>query len=68
MNFKMCLYVYSLQMCQQFVSSQPCKIGEQRCTFPHNKNEMNLWYMERDGEFSLTHFMDELRRNGIGES
>ena len=54
-------------MCQQFTSSLPCKIGEQRCTFPHNKNEMNLWYMERDGEFSYTRFMDELRKNGIGE-
>ena len=54
-------------MCQQFTSSLPCKIGEQRCTFPHNKNEMNLWYMELDGEFSYPHFMDELRKNGIGE-
>ncbi|XP_076459401.1 3'-5' exoribonuclease HELZ2-like isoform X2 [Babylonia areolata] len=56
------------KMCQQFVNAMPCKIGEQRCTFPHNNNEKNLWYKEREGTFSHAKFMDELHRNGIDNS
>ncbi|KAL8623914.1 hypothetical protein ACOMHN_054255 [Nucella lapillus] len=56
------------KMCQQFVNSLSCKIGEHRCTFPHNKNEMNLWYLEREGSFSHVNFMEELRKNGIDTS
>ncbi|XP_070186287.1 3'-5' exoribonuclease HELZ2-like isoform X2 [Littorina saxatilis] len=56
------------KMCQQFANSLPCRIGEHRCTFPHNRQEMDLWYMERDGEFSVTHFIEELRKHGIDTS
>lgn len=53
-------------MCQQFANALPCKIGEMRCTFPHNNIEMKVWYMERDGEFSVTKFIEDLCNNEIG--
>ncbi|XP_076439727.1 3'-5' exoribonuclease HELZ2-like isoform X2 [Babylonia areolata] len=56
------------KMCQQFVSAQPCKIGEVRCTFPHNKHEMHLWYMEVEGDFCYAEFMEALRKNNITTS
>ncbi|KAK7471580.1 hypothetical protein BaRGS_00035778, partial [Batillaria attramentaria] len=56
------------KMCQQFINAYPCKIGEARCTFPHSSSEMKLWYMERDGEFSTTAFLEELRTHGIETS
>ncbi|XP_025107228.1 helicase with zinc finger domain 2-like isoform X5 [Pomacea canaliculata] len=56
------------KMCQQFANALPCKIGEMRCTFPHNNIEMKVWYMERDGEFSVTKFIEDLCNNEIDTS
>lgn len=55
------------KICQHFSMGHPCKVGEERCTFPHNKAEMDVWSMDRDGDFNVTSFVKKLQDLKIGK-
>ncbi len=55
------------KICQQFQTGQPCRVGEERCTFPHHQSEIRLWTMDRDGMFSIQDFIEHLKKIGVGE-
>lgn len=57
----------SYKICQQFQNSEPCRVGEERCTFPHHQPEARLWAMDRDGKFIIVEFVEHLKKIGVGE-
>ena len=54
------------KLCAHFTQAHPCKVGEERCTFPHNKAELDLWTMDKEGAFSVRDFIQKLKKHGIG--
>lgn len=49
------------KICAQFSQSRPCKVGEEKCTFPHHQAELNLWTLDREGSFSVENFVTQCR-------
>ncbi|XP_048248196.1 helicase with zinc finger domain 2-like isoform X1 [Haliotis rufescens] len=58
----------SYKICQQFQNSEPCRVGEERCTFPHHQPEARLWAMDRDGKFIIVEFVEHLKKIGVDTS
>ncbi|XP_046550029.1 LOW QUALITY PROTEIN: helicase with zinc finger domain 2-like [Haliotis rubra] len=56
------------KICQQFQNSVPCRVGEERCTFPHHWPEVRLWGMDREGKFIITEFVEHLKKIGVDTS
>ncbi|XP_033763482.1 LOW QUALITY PROTEIN: helicase with zinc finger domain 2-like [Pecten maximus] len=60
--------IYHYKKCMQFAQNQPCRVGDDRCTFPHTKAEMDLWEMDKDDQFSITGFIEKLHELKIESS
>lgn len=60
--------IYHYKKCMQFAQNQPCKVGDDRCTFPHTKAEMDLWEMDKDEQFNITGFIGKLHELKIDSS
>ncbi|KAL3877847.1 hypothetical protein ACJMK2_035491 [Sinanodonta woodiana] len=56
------------KICQQFSQGFPCKVGEEKCTFPHHQPELKLWTMDRMGEFNINRFIKICKDNEIETS
>ncbi|OWF53235.1 helicase with zinc finger domain 2-like [Mizuhopecten yessoensis] len=60
--------IYHYKKCLQFAQNQPCRVGDDRCTFPHTKAEMDLWEMDKDEQFSIFGFIEKLHELKIESS
>lgn len=47
----------NFKLCQQYAQGQPCRLGEDLCTFCHNQPELDLWTFDREGSFSIDAFI-----------
>ncbi|KAK3594867.1 hypothetical protein CHS0354_005940 [Potamilus streckersoni] len=56
------------KICQQFSQGFPCKVGEEKCTFPHHQPELKLWTMDRNGEFNIYRFIKICKDNEVDTS
>ena len=54
---------YLLCKCITFKNPMFCKYGEERCSFAHNDVEQRLWTLEKDGQFNVTEFIMQNRKN-----
>ena len=55
------------KICAQFSQDQPCKVGEEKCTFAHNQAEAKLWSLDREGQFNIEDFINKCRMSKIGK-
>ncbi|XP_041364401.1 helicase with zinc finger domain 2-like [Gigantopelta aegis] len=53
------------KICLQFQEGKRCRIGEEKCTFPHHNAEKRLWELDRSREFSIPNFITEMRNKRI---
>jgi hypothetical protein len=49
------------KICTQFSQNKPCKVAEDKCTFPHHQAEASMWTIDRDGNFSIENFILQCR-------
>lgn len=45
------------KLCTQFTQNKPCKVSEEKCTFPHTTAELMVWSKDREAAFSINNFM-----------
>ena len=57
----------SYKICTQFSQGKPCKVGEEKCTFPHHQPELRLWTMDKEGHFSIEDFVKKCFMYKIGK-
>ncbi|XP_013417543.1 helicase with zinc finger domain 2 isoform X2 [Lingula anatina] len=60
-------FVGTYKLCRHFLQQKPCNVGEARCTFAHNDEEMELWAIDREGGFSIADFISKHTTNILRE-
>lgn len=50
-------------LCKTYPNGQSCKIGENRCSFPHFKEEIQFWILDRNDQFDIETFIATQRTN-----
>ena len=53
------------KLCTQFTQSKPCKVSEEKCTFPHTQAELMTWSRDREAAFSISNFIALCKEHGI---
>lgn len=51
----------AFKICTQFGQNKPCKVGEEKCTFPHHQAESILWAKDKDRTFLIENFITQCR-------
>ena len=49
------------QLCKTFPKGQSCHVGESRCSFPHYREEIQFWQLDRNGDFDIDLFVKQQR-------
>lgn len=55
------------KLCTHFQGGRPCKVREDLCTFAHNKAEVELWTLDKEGDFTISGYINKLKSMGISK-
>ncbi|XP_052765877.1 helicase with zinc finger domain 2-like isoform X2 [Mya arenaria] len=58
-------HIGKYKVCKEFNNNKPCKVSEEKCTFPHTQAELQVWSLDREGRFCVNTFLEQCRANKI---